>query len=245
VTGAQDHDHPHVADELARRAAQVEKGAARAAVLGVNDGLVTNVCLILAVAGAQVSRAGVRLAGFASLIAGACSMAAGEWVSIRAQVDLYRGVLSDLRRIYVSHRPAVFHQLVHRFERNGLDADTASTAASEIIGDDRRGVEVSARLLVGINPEELGSPWIAATTSLLLFAAGALVPLLPWFFVGGTVGVTWSIALTVVAGAIVGGFIGAMSSEPVWRSALRQVFIVVLASSVTFGIGRLLGTTVG
>jgi VIT1/CCC1 family predicted Fe2+/Mn2+ transporter len=251
--GHEDHDdyddhEGHVPAELAgglqRRAEQVEGGAARAAVLGVNDGLVTNLCLILTIAGAAASRSSVRLAGFASLLAGAFSMAAGEWVSVRAQVDLYRGVLGRLRRTYVSNRPAVVHELLPRLQAIGLDLDTASTAASEIVADDRRGLDVAARVVVGINPDSLGSPWVAALSSLALFSVGAVVPLAPWFVTQGTAAVAWSIGLTALASAVVGALIGSMSEERLVRSAARQLAIVALAAGITLGIGKLLGTTV-
>lgn len=249
AAGPEDHTRPdHVADpaaaDLARRASQVSQGAARAAVLGVSDGLVTNLSLILGVAGAHASRSAVRLAGFASLVAGALSMAAGEWVSVRAQVDLYRGVLARFRRHYVGSRPSVVHALVDRLREVGLDDDTASAAASQMIGSDERGIAVATRVVVGVNPEELGSPWTAAATSLLLFALGAAVPLLPWFFAEGNSAIAASVIAAVVGSTVTGIVVAVTSEEAWWRGALRQIAIVVLAAAVTFGIGRAFGTTV-
>jgi VIT1/CCC1 family predicted Fe2+/Mn2+ transporter len=244
-----EHTHPdHVADplaaSLARRASQVGEGGARAAVLGANDGLVTNLSLILGVAGAEASRSAVRLAGFASLVAGAFSMAAGEWVSVRAQVDLYRGVLARFRRHYVTSRPTVTHALVDRFLVHGVDIDTAATAASQIIGDDRRGAEVSTRLIVGLDPDELGSPWVAAVSSFLFFTLGAVVPLVPWFITEGGAAIVSSIVLGAVASVVAGAVIAVTSEEPWWRGALRQLCIVAGAAALTFAIGRVFGTTV-
>src|SRR5206468_12915374 len=107
------------ATDLARRVAQVSRGGARAAVLGVSDGLVTNICLILGVAGAQASASAVRLAGFASLIAGAFSMAAGEWVSVRSQVDLYQGLLDELRRLVARDPELILDALAAHLEQAG------------------------------------------------------------------------------------------------------------------------------
>jgi VIT1/CCC1 family predicted Fe2+/Mn2+ transporter len=243
-----EHDPDHGLDDealqLARKAARIQGGGARAAVLGVSDGLVTNLSLILAVAGAHASRGSIRLAGFASLIAGAFSMAAGEWVSVRAQVDFYRGLLARFRRHYVSNRPLIYRALVHRMRDSGLGEDLAATAASDVIGDDDRGFEVATRLLLRVDPEELGSPWIAAVSSLLLFSGGALIPLVPWFVTSGTRAVVATIVATAVAGATVGSIVAITSEEPWYRGAVRQVVIVGLASGITFGVGRLFGAAV-
>ena len=212
--------------------------------LGVSDGLVTNLSLILAVAGASASRGSIRLAGFASLVAGAFSMAAGEWVSVRAQVDFYRGLIGRFRRHYVSNRPLIYRALVHRMRDSGLGEDVAATAASDVIANDARGFEVATRLLLRVDPEELGSPWVAAFSSLLLFSGGAFVPLLPWFVTSGTVAVVATIVATAVVGATVGAVVAVTSEEPWWQGALRQVVIVGLASGITFGVGRLFGAAV-
>jgi len=238
----------HVPDvraaELARQVAQIGEGRARAAVLGINDGLVTNLSLLIGVAGARASAHSIRIAGLASLIAGAFSMATGEWVSVRAQVDLYRGLLLKFRRHYVTSRPAVTHALMHRLKAQGIDNDTASTAVSQIIGSDERGVAVATRLLLGLDPSELGSPWAVATASLMFFAIGALVPLAPWLVSEGGVASVLSILFTAIGGAIAGAVIASISEEKRWRGAVRQVLIVAAAAGLTFGIGRLVGTAV-
>jgi len=120
------------AAQLAARVAQVSRGAVRAAVLGVNDGLVTNVCLILAVAGANASRSSVRLAGFASLVAGALSMAAGEWVSVRSQVELYQALIGQLRGLVARNPKLVLDEMSAHLEAAGLGRETARTASAEL-----------------------------------------------------------------------------------------------------------------
>lgn len=229
---------------LRERAAAVNRGAARAAVLGVNDGLVTNVCLILAVAGASATAADVRLAGLASLIAGAFSMAAGEWISVRSQVELYDGVVGELRRLTERNPGLVVAELTDRLVDQGFAHDTAGRVATELPLDEEHFVEFSARTMFGVDPGELGSAWVAAGSSLGLFAAGAIVPLAPWFWIDGDSAIAWSFALTVVASMIVGVWVARSADRPAWIGGLRQLGIVVAASAVTYGIGSLFGTTV-
>jgi VIT1/CCC1 family predicted Fe2+/Mn2+ transporter len=229
---------------LARRVAQVSRGAARAAVLGVSDGLVTNICLILGVAGAQASGPAVRLAGFASLIAGAFSMAAGEWVSVRSQVELYEGLLGELRRLVSRNPKLVLDEIANHLEAAGFGRETAQAASTELPLDEPRFLRFASTTLFGLNPDELGSPMVAAGTSFVLFGAGALVPLLPWFFTSGGGAIALSIVLTLIAGLAVGGFVSRSSGKAPWKGAFRQTAILVAAAAVTFGIGRLFGTTV-
>jgi len=233
------------AAELAARVAQVSRGAARAAVLGVNDGLVTNVCLILAVAGAHASPTSVRLAGFASLIAGSFSMAAGEWVSVRSQAELFGGLIEELRGLISRNPRLVLSELSDRLEAAGFGRATARTATTELPLDEPRFLGFAATTLFGVNPEELGSPATAALSSLSWFAAGAVVPLLPWFFTSGGAATGASIGVTAAASVIVGAVVGRSSGRSAWRGALRQLAIVAAAAAVTFGIGRLFGTAVG
>ncbi|HET9690817.1 MAG TPA: VIT1/CCC1 transporter family protein [Acidimicrobiales bacterium] len=237
-------DEAGAAAELAGRVAEVSKGAARAAVLGVNDGLVTNVCLILAVAGASASSGAVRLAGFASLLAGAFSMAAGEWVSVRSQVELYRSLIGALHSLIARNPRVVLDELTGRLEDAGFGRTTAQRAATELPLDEGKFLRFATTTIFGIDQESLGSPLTAASTSLLLFAAGALVPLLPWFFLGGAVAVAVSVAATAAASLVVGAYVARSSDRPLWAGAGRQLLIVAAASAVTFGIGHLFGAAV-
>lgn len=232
------------ATALKRRALQVSRGGARAAVLGVNDGLVSNLCLILGVAGASASQGSVRLAGFASLVAGAFSMAAGEWISVKSQAELFSGVLSELRRLIARNPRLVLDQLVDKLMEAGFDQSTASRASTELPLNEDRFMHFTARTVFGIDPEELGSPAVAALSSFALFSGGALVPLFPWFFSDGTAAVLASTVLTAVASLVAGGVIARSSGSSVTRSATRQLLIVVFASAVTYGIGKLFGTAV-
>ncbi len=230
---------------LARRAMQVQRGAARAAVLGVNDGLVSVLCIVLAVAGAGASEHSVLLAGFAGLVAGAISMAAGEWISVRAQVELFTGILGDIRKLMRDDRELLVEQVTARFAGAGHMHTTAHQAAQEISHNDAALTDVYARQVMGFNPAELGSPWTAALSSLVLFTLGALAPLVPWVFTGGVIAMVWSVGLTALGGLVVGGYISASSGKSVVSGALRQLGIIVLASVVTYGVGYLFGASVG
>jgi len=225
---------------LSRRAQQVQRGAARAAVLGVNDGLVSVLCVILGVAGAGASHKTVLLAGFAALVAGAISMAAGEWISVKSQVELFEGVLKDIRRMHTHDKALLVSQLENDF-RQSMTPATASKAANDIGKNDEHLFTSFVNNIIGINPDELGSPWTAALTSFLLFTAGAITALLPWFFGGGGVAITASIVLTALGGLLVGGYIGKSSGNNVVRSSIRQLLIIILASVVTYGVGKLFG----
>ena len=232
------------AEELEARIVQVVRGSARAAVLGVSDGLVSNVCVILAVAGADASASSVRLAGFASLIAGALSMAAGEWISVRSQVELFEGILGRLRNLVRRDPELILDQLTDRLEAAGIARDTAQKASTELPLDEARFLRFLANTLFGVNPDELGSPMTAASTSLAYFAAGALVPLVPWFLTEGSAAKLASVALTATASLAVGAVVGRSSDKAPLPAALRQLAIVVAASAVTYGIGNVFGTAV-
>lgn len=230
---------------LAKRALQVQRGGARAAVLGVNDGLVSVLCLVLGVAGAGGSTKSVLLAGFAGVIAGAVSMAAGEWISVKSQVELFSGVLKDIRRLIVEDRPLLVDQLTDSLSKTGHHDATAGKAADEIAANDHHLMEAYARQVMGFNPDELGSPWIAAFSSFVLFTVGAFAPIVPWFFGGGMTAVWASIILTALGSLVVGGYISSSSGKHIMSGALRQFLIVLLASVVTYGIGYVFGVTTG
>lgn len=232
------------AKALRARTQSVNRGAARAAVLGVNDGLVTNLSLIIAMAGASAGQSAVRLAGFASLVAGAFSMAAGEWVSVRSQVELYQGILAELRNLVRRNPRLVLEQLTERLEEDGFATETAQQAATELPLDEGRFFDFAARTLFGITTDGLGSPRVAALSSLALFSVGALVPLVPWFITSGSAALWASIVLTALASVAVGGWITSSAGSGVVRGGARQLLIVVATASVTYLIGKIFGTVV-
>lgn len=229
---------------LAARALQVQRGAARASVLGVNDGLVSTLCIVLAVAGAGAGQPAVLLAGLAGLIAGAISMAAGEWISVQSQVELFQGILRDLKKMVTRDRELLTEQLEGNFVQAGMSDKNALAAAKDVANDDAQLFDLYATRVMGINPDELGSPWVAAGSSFLLFSAGALAPLAPWFFTGGATGAVWATILTALASLLVGGYVGRTSGSGTNFGAVRQLLIVIFAAGVTYGIGLIFGATV-
>lgn len=232
------------AEELRQKAEVVARGGARAAVLGVNDGLVTNICLILGVAAANGPASAVRVAGFASLVAGAVSMAVGEWVSVRSQVEMYEGVLDELRLLVRRNPKLVLDTLTQRLVDGGFARDTARLVATELPLDERHFQQFTAQTVFGINADELGSPRVAALTSLALFSLGAAVPLAPWLVGSGIAATVTSIVLTAVASMAVGAWVARSSGRPALHGGLRQLLFVVVAAAVTSGVGAAFGTAV-
>lgn len=230
---------------LSKRAMQVQRGGARAAVLGVNDGLVSVLCIVLGVAAAGAESNAVFLAGFAGLVAGAISMAAGEWISVKAQVELFEGVLGDLKKIIVKDKVLLEETLAKHLGEDGYDLKTAEAATKALGKNKDKFFRTYAEQVIGVNPDELGSPWIAAVSSFALFTVGALAPLGPWLFTSGMPGIIWSVVLTGLGSLVAGGYVAMTSGKSIWFGAVRQLLIVILASVVTYGVGILFGVTVG
>jgi VIT1/CCC1 family predicted Fe2+/Mn2+ transporter len=228
-----------------KKIAQAQNGTARAALLGISDGLVTNVSLILGVAAASASDAHiVRVAGVASLIAGACSMAVGEYISMRGQVELLESVLAEEREELRSDPERAQAEIQEIMEADGIDSATAHRASADVIRDPEKAMAMYARGKLGVNPDELGSAWGSAFSSFVMFAVGAAVPLIPWLLGAGSMAVVSSLLLSVVAALAIGAYLGYMSSGRMVRAALRQLFVLVLAAGLTYGVGLLFHTTV-
>jgi len=222
----------------------IDRGTARAAVFGVSDGLVSNVSLILGVAGANPGVGVVRLAGLAGLIAGAVSMAAGEYVSMKAQTELYEREL-DLERRELRRNPHVETvELTQIYQSRGVDPDRARELAQQMMADPELALQTHAREELGIDPDKLGSARAAAVSSFFAFAIGALVPLLPWFFGSGTAATVMSIVLGGLASVIVGSLLARFTGRAVWFSAGRQLAIAAFAAGVTFLVGHIVGVGV-
>lgn len=223
---------------------QAQNGTARAALLGVSDGLVTNVSLILGVAGAGAAPGVVQLAGIASLIAGAFSMAVGEYISMRGQVELLTGVLEAEREELHSDPENAKAVLQEIMEADGMSAATARAASEEISRDPEKAMAVYARGKLGINQDELGSAWGSAISSFVMFSLGALVPLLPWFIFSGATATLTSLGLSALAALGIGAYLGYATNGRPAHAALRQLFVLVLAAGATYLIGRLFHTTI-
>lgn len=239
--GHDDRPLPDTHDDAHHRS--VQGGAARAAIFGVSDGLVSNVSLILGIAGANVDPSFVRLAGIAGLIAGAVSMAAGEWVSMQAQKELWEREIA-MERTEIQRVPHVETvELAQLYESRGIPADLARQMAVEIHRDPEQALEVHVREELGVDLTELGNPVAAATSSFGAFALGAIIPLAPWFLGSGTAAVAASLILSLIAAAVVGGLIARFTDRPPLGSMARQVGIATLAAGVTYAIGSVVGVT--
>ena len=210
---------------------------------GLSDGLVTNVSLILGVAGAHPAAGFVRLAGLAGLISGAFSMAAGEFISMQAQRELLERELELERRELARHPDGEQRELAHIYESRGVDRETARDLAREMMRDPEVALETHAREELGINPSELGSPLMAGTSSFASFALGAVVPLLPWFFLQRSPAVWASIILGAVAALTIGGALSVFTGRAWWRSALRQLLISAGIAAVAYGVGSAVGVS--
>jgi VIT1/CCC1 family predicted Fe2+/Mn2+ transporter len=222
----------------------IQGGAARAAIFGVSDGLVSNVSLILGVAGAAPAAGVVRLAGLAGLIAGSVSMAAGEYVSMKAQAELLEHEL-DMERIELRRNPHdETAELAEIYTSRGIGPDQARHLAEQVMKDPEQALEVHAREELGIDPSSLGSPVMAAVTSFLAFAVGALLPLVPWFFTHGAAAEIGSVLLGVTGAIAVGTALARFTGRSMVRSAFRQLLIAVVAAGVTWAVGRVVGINV-
>ena len=239
------HSHPSMGEDghglPDHHHRNVQGGVARAAVFGVSDGLVSNIALVLGVAGAGPSPSFVRLAGLVGLVGGAFSMAAGEYVSMKAQRELLEAEL-DLERREIRRRPeSERRELAQIYRSRGVAPDVADQLATEMMSDPDLALETHAREELGIDPNELGSPGGAAIYSFFSFALGALVPLLPWFVARGLVAEALSIGLGVIAAAVIGIVLATATGRPRALVAGRQVLIATLAAGIPYLVGNAVG----
>jgi VIT1/CCC1 family predicted Fe2+/Mn2+ transporter len=220
-------------------------GSIRAAIFGMNDGLMSNLSLILGVAGAGSEPHTVMVTGLAGLLAGAFSMAAGEYTSVASQRDLLaRQVAMEKREIEEAPEEEAA-ELALIFKQKGLSTEQASRTAAEILKHPESALDTLVREELGLDPEDLGSPWSAAWSSFVMFAIGALVPLLPFLLFHGRGAAAGSAGLAAVVLAAVGGLVGFLSGTGVVRSAARMVGLAALAGGVTYLVGGLFGRAVG
>ena len=222
----------------------VSGGLARAAVFGISDGLVSNVSLVLGFAGSGVSANVVRLAGIAGAIAGAASMAAGEWVSVSAQNELITREIEIERRELKNNTAAETAELAKIYESHGIEPERAAAAAADVMRRPESALAVHAREELGVDPGDLPSPFMAAVLSLVCFILGALLPVVPWYIGSGGAAKIASLLIGVVAAAVVGSVIGRFAETSKVRSAVRQTVILIVATGVTYLIGLLFDVSV-
>jgi VIT1/CCC1 family predicted Fe2+/Mn2+ transporter len=221
----------------------IQGGSARAAVFGVSDGLVSNLSLILGLAGASPSNAVIRLAGLAGLLGGAFSMAAGEYISMRAQSELFQREIDIERREIERHPKGEHRELVHLYEKRGIPSDLARQLADEVMSDPELALETHAREELGLNPSSLGKPLSAMVSSFVTFAVGALVPLLPYLIMTTHSALYIAITVAGLASLLVGGVLSIFTGRSWWWSAGRQLVICAIAGGVTFGVGKAIGVS--
>lgn len=220
--------------------------ALRAAVLGANDGLVSNLSLVMGVAGAELSNNAILVTGLAGLLAGACSMALGEWLSVQSSRELYQRQI-EIERTELAVSPAEEQEeLALIYQAKGLEEDQARDMAERIMSDHDTALETLSREELGIDPEELGgSAWEAALTSFGLFALGAILPVAPFIFLSGMPAILLSIAFGTIGLFVIGAGTTLFTGRGLIFSGGRQVLFGLAAAAITFAIGRLIGVNLG
>lgn len=218
--------------------------ALRAGVLGSTDGLVSNLSLLMGVAGSGAPREAIIVAGFAGLVAGSLSMALGEYLSVQSSRELLANQLVLEARELEESPDAEVAELREIYERKGVPPRLASELAEHMVrSDSRLALDTMAREELGFDPDELGgSAWVAAGTSLMLFAVGALVPVLPFLFAGSEVALIGAAVLSAIALFGLGAGITRLTGNNPVRSGARQLAFGATAAAITYGIGLLVGS---
>jgi VIT1/CCC1 family predicted Fe2+/Mn2+ transporter len=232
-----------IRDESWHRAAG-NSGTLRAAVFGINDGLVSNLALIMGFAGASTDNGIIVLSGVAGLLAGAFSMAAGEYISMQSQKELFERQI-ELEREELRFMPEKEREeLAALYRTKGLSADEAELVSTRLMQDPEAALDTKIREELGLDPDELGSPWGAAGSSFAAFALGAVIPLAPFLLTSGTVAIILSASLALVALFIVGALVSLLTGRSLIFSGLRQCFIGGGTALVTFVVGSIIGVSV-
>jgi VIT1/CCC1 family predicted Fe2+/Mn2+ transporter len=231
------HPGPTAGDELPFGIGG-KSGALRAAIFGVNDGLVSNLSLIMGVSGAALQNSFIVLAGVAGLMAGAFSMGWGEFVSMKSQRELFERLL-HLEAHELATEPEEEHQELREiYERRGFPPELARQVTDVVMKDPKVALETHAREELGLDPAELGSPWGAAISSFVTFSVGALIPLVP-FLIGSGVGAKlWAVGTSGTALFGVGAAISLLTGRHPWWSGIRMTLGAGLAAAVTYAVGR-------
>jgi VIT1/CCC1 family predicted Fe2+/Mn2+ transporter len=219
-------------------------GVLRAVVFGVNDGLVSNFSLVMGVAGGTTNNSVVLLAGIAGVVAGAFSMASGEWISIRSQRELFENELrieqEELRAFPEEERDEL--EMIYRAK--GISPEAAHSLVETIMRRNDVALDTLAREELGLDPQTLGSPWVAAGSSFAAFAFGAALPVLPFLFGSGAAPTIVAAVLSVLALFAVGAATSIFTGRHAGRAGLRMACIGAVVAAVTFGVGKLVGQAV-
>lgn len=219
--------------------------AIRAAVLGGNDGLVSNFSLVMGIAGATSGQQGVLLAGLAGLLAGALSMALGEWISVTSSKELYENQMQVEMDELETNPEGEKKEIALIYMAKGIEEPQAYEMAEDIMKDKAKAHDFLVTEELGINAEELkGSAAEAAIYSFILFAIGAVIPVIPFMFMSGTPAIIVSVAGSAAGLFLIGAAITLFTGKNVWFSGFRQVLFGLAAAAITFGIGKLIGVSV-
>jgi len=230
---------------LEGRHRHVGGNALRAAVLGANDGLVSNLSLVMAVAGAELESRTIFITGVAGLLAGAISMALGEWISVQSSRELYEQQIAVEREEIRMMPEEEAEELKLIYLAKGFSAEEAERVAARLMENEATALEAMAREELGIDPDDLGgSAWVAAFSSFVLFSLGAIGPVVPFAFLDGSTAIITSLAVSSGALFIVGGGITLLTGRNVWYAGGRQLAFGLIASGVTFALGRIIGVSV-
>jgi VIT1/CCC1 family predicted Fe2+/Mn2+ transporter len=218
--------------------------ALRAAVLGANDGLVSNLSLVMGVGGASAADQTILVTGLAGLLAGACSMAMGEWLSVTSSRELYQAQIATEAQELAASPEEEMTELALIYQAKGLSEAEAKSLATRLIADKSTALDTLAREELGIDPKELGgSAWTAAAASFGLFTVGAVFPVGPYIFLSGVSALAASLLASAVALLAIGAGTTLFTGRNAWFSAGRQLAIGFAAAGVTYGLGALLGTS--
>ena len=220
----------------------VSGGWLRPTVFGAMDGLVTNVSLIAGVGGGGLDASHIVLTGLAGLVAGAFSMATGEYTSVASQNELVRAEVEIERRQLEAYPDEEKAELAEAFADKGVDAELAEEVAEQVSADPEEALRLHALEELGVDPHELPSPVVAAVSSFVAFAVGAAVPLLP--YLAGSTSLLLALAVAGVASLVAGAWVGRLTAMSMWSRGLRQLALAALATGVTYAVGRAIGTSV-
>jgi len=220
----------------------VSGGWLRPTVFGAMDGLVTNVSLIAGVGGGGLDPSRIVLAGLAGLVAGAFSMATGEYTSVASQNELVRAEVEIERRQLEAYPEEERAELAEAFAEKGVDEELAEQVAHQVSQDPEEALRLHAREELGVDPDDLPSPMVAAVSSFVAFATGAVVPLLP--YLAGSTNLYLALAVAGVALFLAGAWVGRLTATSMWSRGLRQLALAALATGVTYAVGRSIGASV-
>jgi vacuolar iron transporter family protein len=248
-------EHPDLAAGLAEGPEEIQRGerwhrsgrsgTLRATIFGVSDGLVSNLSLVMGVAGASDQGSLILLAGIAGLLAGAFSMAAGEYISMQSQRELFERQI-ELEQAELEAMPEEEQrELVALYMAKGFPRPEAERIAARMFEDPKTALDTLVREELGLDPDELGSPWGAATGSFLAFCVGAAVPVIPYLFGGGSASFAASLVLSLAALFLVGAGVSLLTGRSLLFSGFRQLGLGAAAAAVTFAVGKVIGVNVG